>query len=167
MVDDDARTLDPRDVTLRRERGLLILTVGEQRHEGVKVIRAFPLSAPDEWIAFLDTEDEEIGTLPSLPGLDEVTETVIQEELRRRYFVPRVLQIKSLQEEHRMIRWEVETDRGPRTYWVRGSGRSEGSQSTVDLGRGRLLLADVVGNRFDVVRDALDARSRALLSRVL
>ena len=167
MVDQGGKTLDPRAATLRRDQGRLVLTIGEERHEGIKVVRAFPNSAPDEWITFLDVEDEEIGTLPSLAGTDEVTETVIGEELERRYFVPRVLSIDSVRNEHRMIRWEVETDRGSRTYWVRSSRRSEGARSTVDLGGGRLLLTDVVGNRFEVDRNALDARSRALVARVL
>ena len=118
---------------------------GERCARNVKVLRAFPLSAPDVHIVLRDGADKELGVLESLSAAPEPMRALLQEALDRQYFLPRILKINSLTERFGSAVWDVETDRGPITI---------NSQSIIDslteMGRGRYLLKDTEGNRFEI-----------------
>jgi hypothetical protein len=87
---------------------------------------------------------------------------VLQEELERRYFIPIIQRIYSLTEEYGQMRWDVETDRGRRVFYVRNWRDNVHELSPV-----RYLIVAVDGSRYEI-RDlnALDGRSRAWLDRL-
>jgi len=117
---EETRLLDPREVTVRRDDfDRLNLRVGTEEHPNIHVRRAFPLTAPEGYLVFLDAEEQEIGILPDLQGMDRDSRRVIEEELELTYFTPRVLRILSAQSRHGVTAWELDTDRGLRKIYVR------------------------------------------------
>jgi len=71
--------------------------------------------------------------------------------------------IQDIKEEFGIVTWDVQTDRGPRRYIVRGLRDNVHEQSDF-----RLMVTDVDGNRFEIPDyTVLDARSRAKLELIL
>lgn len=129
----------------------------------VRIRCSFPLSHPKEYISLSDSADHEIGLIKSLHDLDKESRTVAEEEIERRYFLPEITAIHKLSGHFGLYDWEVETDRGPRTFNVRGR-----SESVVQMPPRRVLITDVLGNRYQVTDyNRLDSRSMALLYKVL
>ena len=157
--------LDPKRVRLFREPPwALRLTLLEDRsYPKVKVVRAFPLSHPDQYIAFLDVKDEEIGTIKDPEALDETSQKILREELGKRYLGAVIRSIRSVRNEFGTSYWDVDTNRGRRDFVVKNV-----LENVLWLGERRLLFVDVDGNRFEIPDvKRLDKRSLALLNTVL
>jgi hypothetical protein len=166
----DLILLDPAGVRLFRTGGSTVrLTLSDARvgpersYLSVAVARAFPLSDPQRFIGLRDGKDRDIGMLASLEGLDEGTRQIVEEELARRYFQPRILRVVGVEEEFGITTWEVETDKGPRSFIVHNL-----RDAVQDLTPTRVLITDMDGNRFEFpdIRQ-LDDKSYAILQRVL
>ena len=101
--------------------------------------------------------------LVSLDGLEPETRVLAEEELRRRYVLPRVERVRDVKEEFGLTTWEVETDKGEFTFNVRHL-----REAILELSPTRLLITDMDGNRFDFpdIR-RLDEKSYSLLQRML
>ena len=128
----------PSDATVR-------LTIeGDRSWREVRIARAFPLSKPDSYIGLRDGDDKDIGILTTLKGLDADSVAIIEEELERRYFTPRVERVLAVKEEFGVVTWEVETDRGPRRFLVRNL-----RDNSFPLGTNRLMVTDTDGNRYE------------------
>jgi hypothetical protein len=157
--------LDPADITLRRVPawGIALTLRDERSWLGVRLVRAFPLSQPDEYIAVLNRKNDEIGTLLSLAGLDPESHQIAMEELAQRYLVHQVQKVYSLRCEGETLYWDVETQRGRRECVVKAD-----RETLIPLDARRLLLIDVDGNRFelaDVTR--LDGYNQEVINQVL
>ncbi|MCC7375793.1 MAG: DUF1854 domain-containing protein [Verrucomicrobiales bacterium] len=152
--------LDPAKVRLARHGTHLRLTLHEDcSYPKITVVRAFPWSAPDQYLSFLDGADKEIGVLAEPKALPESDQQLLRDALHRRYFVPKVRRILSARERFGTVDWEFDTDRGLSRLTTRNLGESIHRPSP-----GRLILTDVDGNRYDVPDvDALDARSQQFL----
>jgi Domain of unknown function (DUF1854) len=153
--------LDPRAVRARRNAsGQLVVTLGGgvETIEGVRPVRAFPLTAPDLQIALLDAEDRELGVIRELKRLDRESREAIEAELEIAYLVARVQVIHSVRSRFGVTTWELETDRGPRTAHVK-------ERSDIrPLPDGRIILTDVHGVQYEIPPpDELDERSRSWL----
>ncbi len=161
------QVLAPERLTLRKEplrtEGLVLTLKGadpggvEQQFTDVRVRRVFPLSE-SQVVAFCDRNGEEIGVLWDPSGLDPASRQVLEQELERAYFVPRITKIKSIKDDYGVSKWDVETDRGPRRFDV-------GSRYDIRILPGRrLLIRDLDGNRYEIPDfEMLDADSRDLL----
>jgi hypothetical protein len=156
----DLQFLDPRGVRARRDaRGKLVVTLGGgvETVEGVRPVRAFPLTAPDRQIVLLDGEDQELGVIRELRALDRESREAIEAELEVAYLVTQVREIRSIQSRFGVTTWELETDRGSRTAHVK-------ERSDIrPLPDGRIILTDVDGVKYEIVPDELDERSRTWL----
>ena len=132
------------------EGGLLSLTVknekGEHEYERVIVLRAFPLTAPEEYLSVRDPKDtkQEIGMIRNIADLDEASEELVREELEARYFVPTITRIHSL---HRRgtLYFDVETDRGRRTIMLR-----DDISGIRVLDGGCVFMTDLEGNNYKI-----------------
>ena len=131
-------------------------------HEGVTLVRAFPIAAPDDGIALVDADGHELAWIDSLATLPSGMRQLISDELASREFLPEI---------HRLIRvsgfatpstWQVETDRGTTEFVLNGE------EDIRRIGPSALLIADSHGIQF-LIRDlqALDKGSRKLLDRFL
>ena len=142
----------------------LRLTIGDDRsYLRVKVVRAAPLSYPDQYISFLDGKDEEICMVDDLKSLDQSARDLIAEELDRRYLTATSQSVSAIRNEYGTSYWEVQTHRGQREFVVQNV-----SENAQWLGDHRLLIIDVDGNRFEIPRlDELDKKSLGLVEQVV
>lgn len=131
-----------------------------ERVENVTPVRAFPLSSPERWVAIRDRQGRELVLIKDPAMLPTSVRTLLDQELARREFSPRILQIYNIHRADYGIDWEVETDRG------RVSFRVEGDESIRELGERGTVIIDSSGIRyriFDV--NELDRASRRRLEK--
>jgi catechol 2,3-dioxygenase-like lactoylglutathione lyase family enzyme len=121
----------------------------------VRPMRAFPLSDADHFVALLDGDGNEVALIPDLAELPAKPRALLLQELEKSYFVPELVRVLEITDDFGIQRWEVETDRGPRVFEVRGR------EDLRWLHPGHLIVRDVDGNRYEIKRfDDLDAPSR-------
>ncbi|HEX8551281.1 MAG TPA: DUF1854 domain-containing protein [Abditibacteriaceae bacterium] len=123
----------------------------------VDALRTFPLSHPRAYISLRDGKGKELGIIETIDALDSSSRELLDESLRRRYFLPKITAILEASERFGSSQWEVETDRGPRTL-------STGviNEAVTEVEPGRYLITDVEGNRFEIPDlMQLDEASRA------
>ena len=89
---------------------------------------------------------------------------IVEEELARRYFTPKIERVVSVKEEMGVVAWEVETDRGARRFIVRNL-----RDNTFPLGPNRLMMTDMEGNRYEFpdVAHCRAAKALPVLPKVL
>jgi hypothetical protein len=142
----ELRILDPQEVRLFQAGGVLRMTLGDQRsYLRVRVARAFPLSDPHHYYGLLDGAGKDIGVIVNPADLDTESRTLAEDALEKHYFVPVVKEVLSVKEDYGSIVWEVDTDRGRKTYIVRSM-----RDNLADLSATRVLITDVDGNRFEI-----------------
>lgn len=139
--------LDPATLTFTKRGDALMLTVRNDRtYLKVRAVRAFPLSELHEFIGLLDAiSGHEIGMLRHLHNIDGEARLLVQQEIDKRYFVPRINRIIAAKKEFGAVYWDVETDRGNRQFILRGL-----RDSIHEIEPGRFLINDVDGNRFEI-----------------
>lgn len=126
-----------------------------------RAVPSFPLTQSHAFVTIFDEQGEEIGVIRSLRKLDHRSRKLLEEEIERSYFMPEIQQILDVKEGLGLETWEVVTSKGERTFEVRTSRRD-----VRPVGRRRLLIKDVDGNRFDIPDWAqLDAPSQLLIER--
>lgn len=137
--------------------GTLRATVPDDRSAlRLEVMRSFPLSHPDEHIVLRDGKAE-IGIIEKLNDVPEPAQSWLREELRRRYFLPRITAIYDIAERFGTSVWEMETDRGRRTVTTGAM-----NEAVFEIEPGRYLVTDVEGNRYELRNlKELDSASRA------
>jgi len=159
-VSREAPVLDPRLVKIRPDgRGRLQITLPDGSvHTGGRLYPAFPISRRHRFIYLFSEDDTELGLIQDPRQLDNDSRDLVLTECDQVYFMPRISHIYRVYERNGIAYWNVETDRGPCSFQV--ISRSE---SVFYVGRNRLLIRDVDGNRYtisDLVR--LDKRSRLI-----
>ena len=148
---------------IRNPFGLLVFTGADgEAHEGVVPVRAFPIGAPDEGIALVNSEGHELLWIDRVEDLPEDIAQLVQEELASREFVPEIKRIRSVSSFACPSTWELDTDRGDARLVLKGE------EDIRRLDREKLLIADTHGIQF-LIRDiqALDRTSRKILDRFL
>lgn len=165
MVAAGIRYLEGRSLTLTRPDGAarLRVEIAEDRCLiDAMIRRAFPMSQTEAYFSIQDSKGDEVGILRTLDELDHESRRLAEHELDRRYFTPKILQIKSLKQEGGMWTFEVSSSRGPCTFYVRNWRDSSHEQSP-----GRFVIQSVDGQRFEVPNfEALDTRSQVLIEQL-
>ncbi|MBK9446394.1 MAG: DUF1854 domain-containing protein [Betaproteobacteria bacterium] len=148
---------------IRNPFGRLVFTGADgEAHEGVVPVRAFPIGAPDEGIALVNSEGHELLWIDRVEDLPENVAALVQAELASREFVPEIKRIRSVSSFACPSTWDLDTDRGDARLVLKGE------EDIRRLDREKLLIADTHGIQF-LVRDiqALDRASRKILDRFL
>lgn len=129
--------------------------------ERIVPVRAFPITAPDEFISIREPDTqlkgrgEEIGMIRRLSDFPEEAATLISLELSRRYFTPSIQKIHSFSEKFGYCYWDVTTDAG-RVEFIMNNPTS----SIRTLEDGRVFMYDIDGNCFTIPNPkALDKHS--------
>ncbi|MFP4175983.1 MAG: DUF1854 domain-containing protein [Planctomycetota bacterium] len=148
----------------RHENGKdVVLELNGETHLISRVASAFPISASEEVVVFFDAEGEEIGMLQDPEGLEEQSRELLQHELERSYFMPRILEIEDMAEELGVESWTVVTNKGKRTFEIRAPRRN-----VRKVGDNRVIIKDVDANRYEIEDwTRLDRNSLRLLMRHL
>ena len=141
---------------------LVLTTAAGEAHPGVLPVRAFPISAPDEGIAIVNSEGHEVAWIDQLGDLPEPIARLVADELAQREFVPEIQAISEVSSFACPSIWQVNTDRGMTSLTLKGE------EDIRRLSRQALLIADSNGIQF-LIRDIaqLDRHSRKLLDRFL
>ncbi len=157
--------LDPEAVRLVKAKpGWLSLTLEGDELEPllVKPVRTFPLTDPEHYISLLDEEENEVGVVADPRTLESKSRRVLRSLLERTYFLPIVEKIHKITEDFGVYRWEVGTNKGDRTFEVRGR------DDVRFVANGHVLVRDIDGNRYHILSlNSLDAESRLLLDLLL
>ena len=151
-----------RDFLLARNNaGRLVMTTADGTvHEGVTPVRAFPVMAPDRFVAIMSAEGKEILWIDAPAELPEDVRTLIQEEIASRELMPEIHRIVSVSSFSTPCTWDVETDRGRTTFILKGE------EDIRRIAGNTLLIADSNGLQF-LIKDStqLDKVSKKLLDR--
>jgi len=127
---------------------------------GAQVARCFPWSLPDTHISVRDADGKEIVLLESLDDLPAAAREVVEEELHKKVFNPKILRIASMKEEFGITSITAETDRGEVTFQIRSH------ENVRRLSPVRALFRDVDGNTYELPDiTALDAASQRHLQQ--
>ena len=143
--------------------GQLVLTnESGTRYEGVEVVRAFPLSAPQIAISIVDSDAKEALFLKSLEDAPPAERTILEAELAHREFFPVILRILNKPTDAEPAEWRVDTDRGATAFQL------ENSDHVHRLGDGHFTIQDSLGIRYRIP-DAkkLDLHSRNVMERFI
>ena len=160
--DEGLEALDPKKLRVEwDELGYLKVVVqAKAEYTRVKTIQSFPFSKPSTFIVFRGHDNEEIGVLEDVAALDRKSRKVLEAELEKTYFVPKITRVNDIEDDLGVPKWNVETDRGPRRFELKSR------EDAHSLGRGRVLIKDIDGNKYEIPnRQKLDAQSRALLEQ--
>ena len=155
---------DAADYQLRRNAFGRLEFVGSdgEVHVGVVPVRAFPISAADDGVALVDPYGHELAWIDQLGDLPDELRTLVEAELAQREFMPVITRIVGVASFATPSTWQVETDRGPASFVLKGE------EDIRRLTPPALLIADSHGIHF-LIRDrsALDQHSRRILDRFL
>lgn len=127
--------------------GFTGLKYEDQDYKRIVLRRAMPIGMPMEYISVADGENKEIAILKSLEDLSPAQRTIVTEELKKRYFCPEILEVKSVKDKMGYVYMELRLSTG--------AGEFETSCAIKDVNRNirmldenRLLIFDVDGNRY-------------------
>jgi len=143
--------------------GRLVLRLAEgTMHEGVIPVRAFPVHAPQEFVALMSTEGKEVFWIERLADVPEDVRTLIHEEIASREVMPVIQHLVKVSTYSTPSTWEVMTDRGTTKFVLKGE------EDIRRLSGGNLIITDSHGLRFSVPdMQQLDKHSRRILDRFL
>lgn len=147
----------------RNSMGRLVLTGRDAiSHEGVVPVRAFPITAPDQGLALVDPNGQELAWIDCLAELPAAVRELIEAELAGREFMPVISRIVGVSSFATPSTWRVKTDHGETELVLKGE------EDIRRLASPALLIADSHGMHF-LIRDryALDHHSRKILDRFL
>ncbi len=162
----------PNTIKFERTLGGVVKLYAEGIGEFPKVIlrRLFPLSDPTRYISVWNGDyrseeqfGQEIGVIPDLDMLDPNSRRVVDEELRRTYYIAKVKKIRSVKDLYGFTEWIVETDIGERKFLTWGL-----HNSVIDMGERRLIIWDI-DNIYYEIEDwsLLDPKSLSYIKRIL
>ena len=129
-------------------RGALHVTVKEERiYGGVYAVCLFPVRHPGRFISLRHQtsrgEDVEVGIIEDLSGWPEGDRRLVEESLRRHYFVHTITRINRIAWRFGFVWFDVQTDKGPAEFMMRWQ-----HDRAVDYGRQGKILLDVDDNRY-------------------
>ena len=134
-----------------------------RRFENLEPRRLFPVSGMTRYITLLDETGKEQAIIRNLDTLMPESKTVVEACLREYYMIPKITRLVEINERYGVLKWSVETDRGPHSFEIRN--RHSDIKMLYD---GRVLVRDSNDNRYEITDyKSLDRRSVALLNSEL
>ena len=137
------------------ENGFLSASIDGRDFVRVYLYRVFPHDMRDEFITVADADKNEYGIIRRLADFGHDVYEILLKDVEKRYFIPRILEIPSVEERFGNSYWTVETDIGKRTFTVRDTYKS-----IIRIGEDRAIVLDEDSNRYEIVSlKALDKKS--------
>ena len=122
----------------------------------------FPKTHPHSHISFLDKLGHEIGLLEKLDGLEQESRSVLEEHLKKIYFVPEIEEILSVKTTGTTSRWTVVTEEGERSFQVLGRESIDGDKAPA------MQITDAEGRRYRITDYwEMDKDSRQVIQELL
>lgn len=146
------RYLTKDDIVFYETEGKLIGAVVDGIDCGrVNVLRLFPLHRKDTFLSVRRMAEghrdrnTELGIIEDLKQFDKEQKEMVERELDKRYFVPKIKKIISVKEEFGHTYWETVTDAGDRSFTT-----FDMSTSLIKTGDNSVILIDVDGSRYEI-----------------
>jgi len=142
--------------------GHITIVIDGKTVEVDRVARVFPKTHPDGFISFLDTLGHEIGLLETTNGMLPDSKGILNDHLRRLYFVPTIEEILSVESSGTASTWRVVTNEGERAFSVASRDALDGDRPP------EICVTDLAGRRYKI-RDywGLDKDSRQAIVELL
>ena len=160
---------------VRRGDEVFVRLGGDGDETPVKLVWARPVSARGGEVCLMSRRPvgegdtggpagaEEVLMLPSLDVLEPESRRVAEEELARRYLVPRITRVLRTSANFGVRYWHVHTTLGERRFALRHA-----SKNALWVTDDHLVLRDTMGCRYEIrPYSALDAASRAEVEKVI
>ncbi len=152
------------DFTITRNQAgrLLFTSKNNSTIKEIVPIRAFPITAPDQYISLTDHNGHELLLIEHLTELPYEYRHLIEDELKCREFMPEIMQINSVSSFATPSIWQIKTDRGNTELILKSEDHIRRLSHT------SLLITDAHGVSY-LMREIekLDSHSRKLLDRFL
>ncbi len=118
--------------------------------ERVSLVRAFPISNPDEYISVREPasargDGREIGMIKNVHDFDSETVALLTEELDRRYFTPEITKIMSVKDKFGYLYFDALTSAGKVSFTM-----TNPYSNFRKLENGSVLITDIDGNCFKI-----------------
>jgi len=162
------KLLDHNKVTFKRsESGALDITLEDgKRIRDVHCIPMFPFSDPENFVSVVckkGSKFEEIGIIKHFKKLPSAQQDFVREDIKFRYFIPEITDIKRIKQAYSFWEWDVVTDRGEKRFHLRD--RRENITIKDD---GMIIITDIEKCRYKIIRyNKLPTKARIELDRVL
>ena len=138
--------------------GLTVRAPGLGERRNVRVEPCYPLSRPERFLVFRDSEGVELGMLEDMSDLSSAAREALTVELGKQRFVPVITAVNAIYQEFHIPIWEVQTDRGPRQLSLRSPHDAH------RLPDNRVYVRDAEGNGYLILDlTMLDSVSRDLV----
>lgn len=151
----------------RSDSGALNITLEDEKTiKDVHCIPLFPFSDPEDFISIVckkGSEFEEIGIIKHFKKLPSAQQNFVREDIKLRYFIPEITDIKRIKQTYGIWEWDVVTDRGKKRFYLRD--RRENITIKDD---GRIIITDIEKCRYKITRyNKIPTKARIELDRVL
>ncbi len=132
------------------------------RHEQVLVVRAYPVTAPEQGVGIMDMEGHELAWFDRLDQIAQPLQDLLHQAVAEREFLPEIQRLMAVSSLVTPSFWTVQTDRGQARFLLKGE------EDIRRLTGKTLIVSDVDGVQY-LIRDpmALDRHSRKLLDRFM
>ena len=144
--------------------GLLTVSIPSIGYEGRAFLSlAFPFEKETEYVSVQNELKEEQGMIRSLSDFDDKTAAILREELKKKYFCPKIKKILKLTERNGTTYWDCLSDKGDLSFTVKDVHRS-----LIRADEDRLFVVDVDGCRYEIESIAsLDRKSHTKIELYL
>ena len=139
--------------------GFTGLTYRGTEYKRISLRRVLPIGQPTRYISVADSENKEIAIIRDIAGLSAPQIAIVEDELSKRYYCPRVYEIKSVKDKMGYVYMELVIGTDTEKY-DKNCAVKDVNRNIRMIDDNRLLIFDVDGNRY-MVSDvsALDKKS--------
>jgi len=163
-IENELNMLDPKKVRLHKDafNRISLTILNEKEYPEVRPVMSFPITDSESYVSFYEIVDgkrgKEIGIIENIDKLDPESKKLLKAELKREYFMPRIVKINSMTESHGVMKFDVETDKGRRVFETRYK------EDIRRISGNRIIIRDADGNRYEIRnQNELDPRSQSLI----
>ena len=163
------KTLDYNNIKFKRsESGVLNVTLEEGKTiKNIHCVPLFPFSDTKNFISIVckkGSEFEEIGIIKHFKKLSSVQQNFVREDIKFRYFIPEITNIKRIKQIYSLWEWDVVTDRGEKSFYL----KDRRENITIKDDSRIIIITDIEKCRYKITYyNELPTKARIELDRVL
>jgi len=163
-IKDELNVIEPKKISIYKDdfHNLRLIIKDDKEYPEVEAVMGFPLTDPGSFISLIEMNDgkkeKEIGVIENINKLDSKSKKILKEQLKKTYFMPKITKINQLKENHGIMQFDVETDKGNKEF------ETQHKEDIRKLPGGHIIIKDGDGNRYEI-KDyrKLDKRSINLI----
>lgn len=162
------KTLEPENIEFRQSAGGRLDAILDDGTvvENVQCLSLFPLRDPENSISVAHgrgNERRELGIIKHLTDFPMPQQELVRKDIRFRYFLPEITDIRKIVNSAGIDEWHVVTDRGEKIFYL--SGRKENITVSND---GMILITDMDKCRYRISSThKLSPTARSILERAI